>query len=252
MPRFKDHFSAGADRYARFRPRYPDALFTYLASVVPPHARCWDCATGNGQAAVALAEHFTQVVATDASAEQIARAEPHPRVAYRVGPAEASGLNDRSVELVTVAQALHWLDLQAFYAEVDRVLRPGGVLAVWCYGKMELDEPALQHNLDRFYAEKVGPYWPPERRLVEEGYRALDFPYVELEAPPLVMEARMSLRDLVGYVGTWSATRRYVQANGEDPLGGLTDALSRSWGPSATPRTVRWPLSMRVGRKAVR
>lgn len=248
MTEFADHFSGAAAEYARFRPRYPAALFSYLASLVSKDGPAWDCATGSGQAAVALAGHLPRVVATDASAEQIAHAEPHPRVEYRVAPAERSGLEAASVELITVAQALHWFDLPAFYAEAARVLRPGGVIAVWCYAKMLLPDAALQHTLDRFYSETVGPYWPAERRLVEEGYGSLDFPFIELSAPPFAMEMWTSMEGLLGYVGTWSATQRCVQATGRDPLPELGREVAIHWGDPQAQRAVRWPLSLRVGR----
>ncbi|HEX8211931.1 MAG TPA: class I SAM-dependent methyltransferase [Longimicrobium sp.] len=248
MAEFADHFSGAAAEYARFRPRYPAALFSYLASLVSKEADAWDCATGSGQAAVALAGHLARVVATDASAAQIAHAEPHPRVEYRVAPAERSGLGAASVELLTVAQALHWFDLPAFYAEATRVLRPGGVLAVWCYGHMVLPDAALQHTLDRFYSETVGPYWPPERRLVEEGYGGLHFPFIEIPAPSFSMEMRTSMEGLLGYLGTWSATQRYAQATGHDPLAEVRPELEMHWGDPEVQTTVRWPLSLRVGR----
>lgn len=248
MAEFADHFSGAAAGYARFRPRYPAALFAYLASLVSQEALAWDCATGSGQAAVALAEHLPRVVATDASAEQIAHTEPHPRVEYRVAAAERSELGAASVELITVAQALHWFDLPAFYAEAARVLRPGGVLAVWCYGEMVLPSTALQHALDRFYSETVGPYWPAERRLVEEGYGSLPLPFIELSAPPFIMEMRTSMDGLLGYLGTWSATQRYVQATGRDPVPELGREVAIHWGDSQAQRAIRWPLSLRVGR----
>jgi SAM-dependent methyltransferase len=247
MADFADHFSGAAAEYARFRPRYPAALFSYLASLVSKEALAWDCATGSGQAAVALAGHLSRVVATDASAEQIAHAEPHPRVEYRVATAERSGLEAASVELVTVAQALHWFDLPAFYTETARVLRPGGVLAAWCYGQMVLPSAALQHTLDRFYSETLGPYWPAERRLVEEGYASLDFPFIELPAPSFAMEMQASLDGLLGYLGTWSATLRYIKATGHDPLPELGREIAIHWGDPRAQRAVRWPLPLRVG-----
>lgn len=245
---FKDHFSGTAAEYARFRPRYPDALFAHLATLPPQRTSAWDCATGSGQAAVALARHFRRVVATDASAEQVAHAEPHPGVEYRTAPAERSGLPDASVDLVTVAQALHWFDRPAFYAEAARVLRPGGILAVWCYGAMEVPSPALQRTLDRFYGETVRPHWPPERELIEEGYRSIRLPFPELPPPAFRIEARFTLDALIGYVGTWSATQRYRESTGRDPLPGLREALARDWPEPAEPRIVRWPLALRIGR----
>lgn len=249
MSPFKDHFSGSAADYARYRPRYPDALFAHLAALPPARTAAWDCATGSGQAAVALARHFPRVIATDASAEQLAHAEPHPRVEYRTAPAEQSRVPDESVDLVTVAQALHWFDQDAFHGEATRVLRPGGVLAAWCYGRMELPRLALQRTVDRFYTEIVGPYWPPERRWIEEGYRTLRLPFPELAAPAFAMEARLSLDALVGYLGTWSATRRCHQATGRDPLPQLRDALARDWPAPEEPRRVRWPLALRIARR---
>lgn len=251
MSQFQDHFSGSAAKYARFRPGYPAPLFDYLASLLPHHTAAWDCATGSGQAAVALAQYFSRVIATDASAEQVAHAEPRPNVEYRVAAAEQSGLTGASVDLITVAQALHWFDLPTFYVEARRVLRPGGVLAVWCYGVAELPCRALQRCIDRFYHETVGPYWPPERRWVEEGYRSLPFPVPELRPPKFAMEARMSLEAFTGYLGTWSATQRYVLATGYDPLPNLLDELVHHWGEPQMPRIVRWPLSLRVGRSPI-
>jgi hypothetical protein len=179
------------------------------------------------------------------------QAPRHPAVEYRVAPAEASGLGDATADLVTVAQALHWLNTGTFYAEVDRVLMPGGALAVWTYGAQSLDQPALDSVLQHFYAEIVGPYWPPERRHVESGYRTLPFPFPELEPPVLTMQELWSLPQLLGYVGTWSATQRFRDAVGHDPVGRLGQDLSQHWGDPSAPRRIRWPLSLRVGRRPV-
>jgi SAM-dependent methyltransferase len=243
---FKDHFSGHAADYSRFRPEYPAALFAWLAALAPARDRAWDCATGNGQAACALAPHFRDVVATDASAQQLENARSCDGVRYTVAPAEASGLAEHSVDLITVAQALHWFDLERFYAEARRVLRPGGVVAVWNYNLFRLD-PAVDAIVDRFYAETVGPYWPPERRLVENGYRELPFPFTVIAAAPFEMASRWSLEHLIGYLGTWSAVRRYREAHGCDPVAAILGELSAAWG-DAGEREVRWPLEMRVGR----
>jgi SAM-dependent methyltransferase len=244
---FKDHFSGHAGSYARHRPTYPPALYAWLAELAPARDAAWDCGTGSGQAAVALAAHFATVTATDPSAEQVAHAAPHPRVRYAVAPAEASGLADASADLVTVAQALHWFDLPAFYAEARRVLGPGGVLAAWSYDLMHV-APEVDVVVRRLYLDVVGPYWPPERALVEDGYRGIPFPFAEVEPPPLEMSAAWALDDLVGYMGTWSATQRFRAATGADPVAEHLPELRAAWGDPAAVRGVRWPLGIRVGR----
>jgi ubiquinone/menaquinone biosynthesis C-methylase UbiE len=247
MERFADHFSNRAREYAQFRPSYPSAWIQSLVSLAPARQLAWDAATGNGQAAVALASHFQQVVATDASLTQLAQAVPHPRIVYRRGVEDESGLGDRSADLVTVAQALHWLDLPRFYREVERVLKPKGVLAVWCYGLCRIT-PEIDAILERFYADRVGPYWAPQRRHVETGYSELPFPFEETPVSAGAIEARLSLDELLGYVGTWSAVSKATTVEGVDPLPDLEQALRPLWGEPGTVRDVLWPLRARVGR----
>jgi ubiquinone/menaquinone biosynthesis C-methylase UbiE len=245
---FQDHFSGVANRYAEFRPRYPAALFDYLTTLVPQNSGVWDCAAGNGQATLDLATRFDKVIATDASREQIGSAMPRPRIEYRVAPAEQSGLPDQSVALVTVAQAVHWFDFDRFYAEVKRVLTPNGVIAVWAYGINTVAGDDVNQLVQDFYAHTVGPYWPPERRLVEEGYRTISFPFSEITPPKFRMEASWTLEQLLGYFGTWSATNRYLKATGENPLVALAAELKRVWGAVDSPRQIVWPLAVRIGR----
>ena len=248
---FKDHFSVVAANYAQYRPRYPRELFDYLRSIAPRASRVWDCACGSGQATLELAERFEAVAATDASAEQIAEAPPHPRVTWRVAPAEASGLPDHSIDLVTVAQALHWFDLDRFYAEARRVLAADGLIAVWSYGCsafQQLGDDAIDQLTKDFYHHVVGPYWPPERRLVEESYRTIPFPFVELPAPAFAMHAHWSLAHLLGYFRSWSATTRYLAARGQDPVEALEQKLRPPWGDPARVREITWPLVVRLGR----
>lgn len=249
-PAFHDHFSAVSRRYADCRPQYPAALFDYLVTVAPSGCRVWDCAAGTGQATMGLARVFPSIVATDASAEQIAQAKPQAGIEYRVAAAEQSGLPDASVGLITVAQALHWFDLERFYAEARRVLQPGGVLAVWAYELVYLGDEALDRRVLDFYSNVVGPYWPPQRAIVEAGYRTLPFPFSEWDPPRFQIETQWDLESLVGYFSTWSATNRYIQARGENPLEPLTEALREVWGEPGTARKMVWPLSMRIGRIA--
>lgn len=245
---FKDHFSTHSTAYAKYRPRYPAALFEYLASVTTQHERAWDCATGNGQAALSLVPFFEQVIATDASQSQLESAGLHEKISYRVATAEHTNIEAESVDLVTVAQALHWFDLDAFYAEVKRVLKPSGVLAVWSYNLLEI-APEIDAKINSFYSETVGPYWPPERILIEDGYRSIAFPFRELTPPPVQMEARWNLFDLLGYLRTWSATKRFIEARGFDPVTNLSNDLLSDWGAPEEEKLVRWPLSLRVGKQ---
>jgi SAM-dependent methyltransferase len=241
---FKDYFSGVAASYARFRPRYPRELFADLASEAPGGALAWDCATGNGQAAVALADHFERVVATDASTAQLARATPHARVTYRVAREDDSGLHDGSVDLVTVAQALHWFDLRAFYAEARRVLKPGGVLAVWCYDLASVD-PVVDARLRWFTYELLGPNRAPEPRHVIPG-----FPFEEQPFPEHVMRHELALEELGGLLDTWSALGRYRAVRGEDPLPAFLAELEPRWRPRGTRRLLTWALRGRLGRTA--
>jgi ubiquinone/menaquinone biosynthesis C-methylase UbiE len=245
---FQDYFSGIANRYADFRPHYPSALFDYLATLVPKHAVVWDCACGNGQATVDLAQRFDRVIGTDANREQISAAAPHPRIEYRVAPAERSGLPDHSVRLITVAQALHWFDLDRFNAEVKRVLSPDGVIAVWTYGVNILEGDEANQLVQRFYTDTVGRYWPPERKYVEDGYRTIPFPFAEMRAPAFHMEAHWTLEQLLGYFSTWSATNRYIKTTGRNPIEPLYADLQHVWGDAKQTRKITWPLSVRIGR----
>lgn len=240
-------FSRDSASYARFRPSYPDALFDHLASLVRRGALAWDCATGNGQAAVALARRVGLVVATDGSVEQLSEARPHQRVVYAASRAESTPLADRTADLVTVAQALHWLPLDAFWSEVRRILRPGGIIAVWSYALITIDD-AVDAVIRNFHETTLGPFWPPGRALVDDSYRSLVFPFEALAAPAFAIERELTLPDLIGYIGTWSALERYRRATGRDPLPPLEAELSRLWGGEGERRPARWPLALRIGR----
>lgn len=243
-----DHFSRQAALYRASRPDYPPELFSFLADVAPAGDLALDCATGNGQAALGLARHFADVVATDLSPAQLAQRRSHPRVHYVAAIAEQLPIVDRSVDLVTVAQALHWLDLPAFFAEVRRIARPGAVIAAWTYGLARVT-PAIDAIVSRLYSEIVGAYWPPERALVESGYRDLPFPFEPIQAAPLSLRTDWPLDRLVGYLGSWSAVQRCKDATGSDPVASVREALAAAWGGAAS-RAVVWPLALRVGRAA--
>lgn len=244
---FQDHFSAQAACYAESRPGYPPILFDWLKSRCRRHEVAWDCGAGNGQAAHGLSQHFGRVVATDASHAQIVRAQPAPGVHFVVSSAEQSCLDERSADLIAVAQALHWFDLDRFYGEVARVLKPGGLVAAWSYGMFEVEEAEIDTLIRRFYYVDVGTYWPAERRHVESGYRELHFPFARMEAPFFAMEVSWDLSQLLGYLRSWSATARFVAAQGFDPVTELEPILREHWGDDTQQRSFRWPLALLVG-----
>jgi SAM-dependent methyltransferase len=246
---FKDHFSRQAADYAKFRPRYPREMFEYLGAIALSHRLAWDCGTGNGQAAVQLAVVFDHVIATDASEKQIANAQPHERVKYRVAPAENSGIDSATIDLIMVAQALHWFDLHLFYAEARRVLKPNGVLAASAYNLLH-SEPAIDEVVNRYYYEVVGPFWPPERKLVEQ-FADLPFPFHEIDPPKFEMTASWNLDHLLGYLRTWSSTQRFIAEKNSDPLEQIMDELRVAWADPQQTRKVSWPMILRVGIKAM-
>lgn len=246
MPNPPDHFSAVAKDYANFRPDYPPALFDWLKAHCTNGKTVWDVGCGSGQATIALAERFEVVHASDISAEQLANAPKRLNIQYRVAPAEQSGLPDASVDLVTVAQALHWFDVPRFHDEVQRVLKPGGLLAEWTYSPIHLQDAALNAILQRFYREVATPWWPPGREHVENGYAQLPFPFARLPDPGFSIRRDMTLPQLIGYVRSWSAISRYLSANNDDPTPILAAELALAMG-SEDKIVVSWLLKLRAG-----
>lgn len=243
---FKDNFSRQAAIYARFRPHYPHALFAFLASLTPLHELAWDCGTGNGQAAIALAGYYGQVFATDPSIEQLRHATTHERVEYRAEIGEHSSLSSATADLITVANAMHWFNLDNFYAEVRRVLKPGGILAAWCYGVPAIC-PEVDAVIGLFHDDVLGEFWVPENRMVEQGYRELPFPFEEVAAPVFYSTRQFTLDDVIAYLDTWSATQKYMAAYGTSPTAPLYGQLLQYWGDPKEARLVTWPLALKVG-----
>ena len=245
---FADHFSDAANAYARSRPRYPAELYAFIAARAPGRSLAWDCATGNGQAALGLAAHFDAIEATDASAEQVAHATPHPRVRYSVQPAERTTFPDAAFDAVCVAQALHWFDIDAFHREVHRVLKAGGVFAAWGYDRMRVT-PAFDVAFERTVLPLLHGYWPSENARLWGGYRGLPFPYEPVEAPPFEVELHWTLPQLLSYVGTWTGAKRYAADGHPDFLAALEPELRAAWGPEET-RDVHMALHFLCGRHA--
>jgi len=242
---FKDYFSGHARDYVQYRPPYPPELFSYLATLTTNHRLAWDCATGNGQAAVSLTGYYKKVIATDASAEQIEQSPDIDGVVYRCATAENSLLEDKSVDLITVAQALHWFDLSAFVREVKRILVDDGILAVWTYGLMHINDD-IDEQISVLYSDVLGPYWPIERRMVENSYADVDLPLVIIEPPEFELSLNWDLMQVIGYLNTWSAVKRYETDQGASPVELIVPKLKKLWGDAGRKYQISWPLGVRV------
>lgn len=241
---FKDHFSGHSDQYHKFRPGYPNELFQWLATITPSHKRAWDCATGNGQAAKQLAAYYDDVLATDASEQQIRQASALPNIHYAIAQETHADIADNSIDLVTVAQAIHWFDTDTFFTEVKRVLKPGGVLAIWGYNLLRID-PVIDNLIDQLYWTTLHNYWPDERKLLEQGYTSIRFPFTKVKTPDFEMSQVWSKEQLVGYLDTWSAVRRYTNEKGINPLTDFASSLSGHWTGKEL-KKVTWPLTLVV------
>jgi len=241
-----DDFSGLARQYARYRPTYPDELFRYLASISSAHRLALDCATGNGQAARGLVDYFEAIIAFDLSMDQLKQASTHQKISYLAARAEAIPVERGLFDLVIVTEALHWFDPTAFYSEVKRVLKPGGIFAALAYHLLETD-PDIDRIVARYYTQVLGPYWSPGIRLVEEKYQTLPFPFSEKQAPELKMETSWNLHETLGFLASWSATTRFMAINGYHPLQAIESELLAAWGNPENRRILTWPLTLKVG-----
>ena len=244
---FHDHFSAVAAQYAQARPEYPPALFDWIASVVPARDFCWEAGCGSGQASRDLARVFGRVFATDPSAAQVANAHGPANVAFAVEPGEACSLGDAGADAICVAQALHWFDLPKFFAECDRVLRPGGMLFAWGYRDIEVDADIADANAA--LQARIHDDWAPERWFIDESYASFEFPFEAIETPRFELRAEWTLPRLLGYFSSYSATKLHRERTGEDAVALHADALAAAWGDPQRPRTMRWPLFVHARRK---
>ena len=247
MTGFKDYFSDNADRYQQYRPTYPNALFAYLSQLTPSHQLAWDCATGNGQAAIKMAKHFTQVIATDASQSQIDHALKRDNIVYALAGETHADIHEQCLDLITIAQALHWLDNTLLFNEVDRVLKPNGILAVWSYSLLQ-STPKINSIIKHLY-NNLQRYWPSERRLVEQGYRSIQLPYPEIKTPTFSMSCQWDYQQLIGYLNTWSAIKRYRDKHKKNPLEPYRKSLGLAWGNEINTRTIHWPITLKTAIK---
>jgi len=242
------HFAQNPTEYLEYRPDYPVALFEYLASICDHHHFAWDCGTGNGQAALALATYFNTVVASDINQEPLNIALQKNNLSYHCWPAEQTELKDASVDLITVAQALHWFDLDSFYEEAKRVAKPQGMIAAWCYSLGSIT-PAIDMVIQKLYHDILGDtYWPKERRYIDEDYKTIAFPFKKSKTPAFEAQKTFHFSSLIGYLRTWSAVKEYQFKNEQDPVALVLPALEKAWGENDKDYTMRWSIHLLVGK----
>lgn len=245
---FKDHFSHNSSSYSKHRPGYPDTLFSYLSSICQQHQTAWDCATGSGQSALQLAKYFQTVIATDASESQIKNAYRQDNIHYTVAAAESSGIKKSSLDLITVAQALHWFDLPSFTTEIERLLKPRGILAAWSYNLLHVN-PGVDEHITHLYGNILAQYWPAERTIVENGYQSINFPFEELSVPEFNMTIEWTFEQIISYLSTWSAVNAYISSNNQNPVDLIYEELLHAWRNIDKKMLVTWPLTVRVWQK---
>lgn len=244
---FKDYFSTQAKEYSKSRPKYPAELFSYLSSLVKEHNTAWDCATGNGQAAIGLEPYFDKIFATDASSSQIEHAELHPKIEYRTATAENSGLNSDSIDLLTVATAIHWINTDIFYPEAKRIVKNGGVLAVWTYSESHVNDEI--DMVSRNYSEKIiGEHWPNENKKAWDFDNKIHIPFENIETPDFEIHLNWNLNDFLKYLFTWSATQNYIRETGKNPIEIVYDDFLSAWKDEYLKRDIKMKLKLKVGR----
>jgi ubiquinone/menaquinone biosynthesis C-methylase UbiE len=254
---FIDNFSSKSTDYAFSRPTYPDTLFKFLSELTPRKELAWDCATGNGQAAIGLCKYFRKVIASDASINQIQNKFERENIDYKVFPAEETPLANDSVDLITVAQALHWFNIDKFYSEVKRVgKKEGGIIAVWSYAMHEIN-PEIDKISSRLDVggDILGDFWAKEVKYIKELYKTIPFPFKEIAIdtsssamPKFKMEVRWNLYQLLSYLQTWSAVKKYYQEKKSDPLDLIRNELKKAWGEEGyKEKSIIWKINLRVG-----
>ncbi len=244
---FKDYFSTQAKEYSKYRPKYPDELFSFLSSLVSEHNTAWDCATGNGQAAVGLVPYFNKIIATDPSSSQIEHAEQNPKIEYRIATAENSGLETNSIDLLTVATAIHWIDTAKFYPEAKRIIKNGGVLAVWTYTESSIDaEIDLVYN--KLYKDILSEYWPVENKKAWNFDDSVQLPFERIDSPEFEINLKWDLDDYLNYLSTWSSTQQYIKKTGIDPVQSLYNDFLKAWRDKTIKRNMKKIIKLKASR----
>jgi SAM-dependent methyltransferase len=244
---YTEYYTNQAREYAEHRPTYPEELYNFLAEHAPRNSRVLDCCTGSGQAALELAKRFPSVTAIDINEEQINNAARHDNIEYRVASAEQSGMDANSIDLLTVATGIHWLDLEEFYSEADRILTPQGIIAIWGYGATSIT-PEIDAVLDQFTGVTLKDYWDDVLWFAWNNYKGLAFPFTTIGDPGFRITKELTLDALRNYLFTWTTYQRYITERGIDPYEEIRSDLEAAWGDPNQKRTVTWTITMKLGR----
>jgi ubiquinone/menaquinone biosynthesis C-methylase UbiE len=241
----KDLFSSQSKAYAAFRPTYPAELYEFIFRNTKNFDLAWDCATGNGQVAQDLSKRFKKVYATDISQQQLDEAFKVTNIQYSVSKAEQTNFPDSSFDLITVGQALHWINTHEFYSEVNRVGKKGSTIAVWGYSLLTVNG-AIDVRFNEFYFERVGKYWDTARKLVENKYSTIDFPFANKQEANFQIKAEWSLEQFAGYLTSWSATQKSIKAEGINPVPEFIRSIENLW-PHDEIKSIRFPVFVKLG-----
>jgi len=242
----KDNFSKQAVNYAKYRPNYPDSLYQEILKTVDRFDKAWDVGTGNGQVAQTLSLYFKEVFATDISEKQIQQAVKKVNIQYTIAPAEHTLFPNDHFNLITVAQAIHWFKFDDFYSEVKRVAKPDATIAVWGYGLLNISKE-IDAYIEAFYSKTIGPYWDSERKLIDDAYTTIPFPFEIIPTPSFEMEYQWNLSDLEGYLNTWSSVQHYISQNGTNPVPVLINKLAALWREEEL-KKVTFPIFLKLGK----
>ena len=245
----KDLFSNQASLYAQYRPSYPDELYEFILQQVSNPQQAWDCATGNGQAAIELARYFEKVMATDISEKQLQQAIPNEKITYSISTAEQTNFPDNSFDCITVAQAYHWFQFDAFEKEMRRIAKPGAVIAIWGYSLVVCEDEALNTIIKSFYRDTVGAYWDKERRYIDDHYTTVPFPYEILPSKEFQINVQWNRRQLIGYFNTWSSVQHFIKAHQYNPVDELAAVIEKVW-PGEDVKSFYFPLFLKLGKVA--
>jgi len=239
-------FAIESEQYARFRPTYPTELVELIVSLSPNLYSAWDVACGNGQLTHELSKYFEHVIGTDISQEQLDIAIKNENIQYKVESSAQSSLEKNSIDLITVAQAIHWFEFDSFYTEVKRVAKPDAIIAILGYELLSISKEIDDCIID-FYTKTLNGYWDERRKYIDEQYSTIPFPFEEMKIPHYSCKLQWNREDLLGYLSTWSAVKKYMKDTGNDAIEIIKPHIYSMWEVNQE-RKVTIPIITKIAR----